>query len=280
MNAPGRAEVVEHRDAQRAALLRVGGRAQLVQQHQRIRRHVQRHLADVRDVRRKRAQALLDRLVVADVRQHLLEQRELGLRRRHRQPRLRHQRQQPHGLQRHRLAAGVGAADQQGAALLVQLQAERHHRAPLPPQHVLEQRMARVPQAAGARRSAGSRNRTPCRSAPWRRAAPAAPASSRVSPDRVARSRAAAPSARAGCGAPRASPLRSAAPARCSGRWFRAARRTACGRWRWRRGSRRRACRRCPAITGTTKRSLRMVTNSSCSTPSSRCARRKRSSDS
>ena len=38
--------------------------------------------------------------------------------------------------------------------------------------------------------------------------------------------------------------------------------------------------RRWPAITGTTKRSLRMVTNSSCSTPSSRCARRKRSSDS
>ena len=38
--------------------------------------------------------------------------------------------------------------------------------------------------------------------------------------------------------------------------------------------------RRWPAITGTTKRSLRMVTNSSCSTPSSRCAFRKRSSDS
>src|SRR5579871_2092396 len=33
-------------------------------------------------------------------------------------------------------------------------------------------------------------------------------------------------------------------------------------------------------MTGTTKRSLRIVTNSSCSTPSSRCARRKRSSDS
>src|ERR1035441_7899495 len=38
--------------------------------------------------------------------------------------------------------------------------------------------------------------------------------------------------------------------------------------------------RRWPAITGTTKRSLRMVTNSSCSTPSSRWARRNRSSDS
>ena len=36
----------------------------------------------------------------------------------------------------------------------------------------------------------------------------------------------------------------------------------------------------CPAITGTTKRSLRMVTNSSCSTPSSWWARRKRSSES
>ena len=38
--------------------------------------------------------------------------------------------------------------------------------------------------------------------------------------------------------------------------------------------------RRCPAITGTTKRSLRMVTNSSCRMPSSWCTRRKRSSES
>ena len=45
-----RAEVLHDRDAQRAALFRVGRRAQFVQQHQRIRRHVQRHLADVRDM--------------------------------------------------------------------------------------------------------------------------------------------------------------------------------------------------------------------------------------
>jgi hypothetical protein len=38
--------------------------------------------------------------------------------------------------------------------------------------------------------------------------------------------------------------------------------------------------RRCPEITGTTNRSFRMVTISSCRIPSSRCARRKRSSDS
>ena len=85
--------------AQRAAFFGIGGRAQFVQQHQRIGRHVERHLADVRDVRGKRAEVFLDGLVVADIRQHLLEDRKLGFRRGHRQARLRHQAEQPDGLQ-------------------------------------------------------------------------------------------------------------------------------------------------------------------------------------
>ena len=113
----GRAEVLHDGHAQRAALFGIGGRAQLVQQHQRIRRHIQRHLADVGDVRRKGAEVFLDGLVVADIGQHLLEERELGFGGGHRQRRLRHQAEQPDGLQRHGLAAGVGAADQQRAAL-------------------------------------------------------------------------------------------------------------------------------------------------------------------
>ncbi len=96
----GSAEMLHYRDAQRAALLGIGGRAHFVQQHQRVRRDVEDHLADVRNVRGKCAETLLNGLVVADIRQHLLENRELGFRRRHRQPGLRHQRQQPHGFQR------------------------------------------------------------------------------------------------------------------------------------------------------------------------------------
>ena len=75
----GRAEVLHERDAERAALFGIGGGAEFVEQHQRIRRDVQRHLADVGDVRGEGAEVFLDRLVVADIGQHLLEERELGL---------------------------------------------------------------------------------------------------------------------------------------------------------------------------------------------------------
>ena len=52
-----------------------------------------------------------------------------------------------------------------------------------------------------------------------------------------------------------------------------------CGRWSWRHESPHPSCASARRH-GTTKRSLRMVTNSSCRMPSSRCAFRKRSSDS
>ncbi len=99
---------------------RIGRAAEFVQQHQRLRRHRLQHLADVRDVGRKTAEAFLDGLLIADVRQHLLEERKLRFRRRHGQPRLRHERQQSYGLHRNRLAAGVRAADQQRALALVE----------------------------------------------------------------------------------------------------------------------------------------------------------------
>ncbi len=114
----GRAEVLDDGHAERAALFGIGGRAQFVQQHQRIGRDVERHLADVGDVRGKGAEVFLDGLVVADIGQHLLEERELGLGGGHRQAGLRHQAEQSHGLQRDGLAAGVGAADQQRAAFV------------------------------------------------------------------------------------------------------------------------------------------------------------------
>ena len=67
---------------------------------------------------------------------------------------LRHQREQSDGLERHRLAARVRTADQQGPAIVVQFERDRHHRLALPPQHVLEQRMPGVRAAASRRAEA------------------------------------------------------------------------------------------------------------------------------
>ena len=104
-------------DGQRRALFGIGGRAQFVEQHQRMRGRVVRDEIDVGDVRRKRGQVLLDRLVVADVGEDGVEDRQLGALGRNRNSRLRHQRQQSDGLQRDGLAAGVGAADDELAML-------------------------------------------------------------------------------------------------------------------------------------------------------------------
>ena len=68
------------------------------------------------------------------------------------QPALRHQRQQAHRLQRHRLAARVGAGDHQGEGLRVQVDIDRHHRGGL------QQGVARLVQAdARARVADGDR---------------------------------------------------------------------------------------------------------------------------
>ena len=56
----GHPEMLHNGDAQRAALLGVGGGAQFVQQHQRVRRHVERHFANIGDVSGKRAEVFLD----------------------------------------------------------------------------------------------------------------------------------------------------------------------------------------------------------------------------
>ena len=81
----------------------------------------------LRHVRREGRQALLDALLVADVGEHLLEDRHpragVGG---DMQAALRHQRQQAHGLERHRLAAGVRAGDQQDAEAAAQLDGDRH----------------------------------------------------------------------------------------------------------------------------------------------------------
>ncbi len=275
----GHTEMLHDGDAERSALFGIGGRAEFVQQHERIGRDVERHLADVGNVRGKGAEIFLDGLVVADIRQHLLEERKLGFQRRNRKARLRHQAEQSDGFQGDRFAAGVGTADQQRVAVFGEFQADRHRLVLTAPQHVLQQRMARFAQQQSVAEARERRNRTRLRTAPWRRSVPVPPwwpASAGWS----RRGRAGGRSVPAGCDALPAPLLRKGAPARCSGRWFRGARQTACGRWSWPRESRRRACAAARRSAGTTKRSLRMVTNSSWRIPSSLCALRNRSRDS
>ena len=70
---------------------------------------VAQHLDDVAHVRGEGREALLDALLVADVREDLLEDRDARIPRRPGSAaRLRHQRQQAHRLERHRLATRVG----------------------------------------------------------------------------------------------------------------------------------------------------------------------------
>ena len=62
-----RAEVIDHRDAERAAFYRIRPGAHLVEQHQRRQREVSVHRHDVGDVRGEGAQACGNGLLVADV---------------------------------------------------------------------------------------------------------------------------------------------------------------------------------------------------------------------
>ncbi len=95
-------------------------------------------------MRGKSAEVLLDRLVVADIGQDLFEERQFRRGARHGQTGLGHQRDHPDGLQRYGLAAGVRAADQERAAILVESQRERDDPFGALAEHINEERMAGV----------------------------------------------------------------------------------------------------------------------------------------
>ncbi len=120
------AEMLDDRRRQRAALVRIGAGADFVEQDQRRQLQLAIHRHQVGDVRRERAQARLDRLFVADVREHAAEHRQLRHRRRQVQSRLRHQREQARGLERNGLATGVGSGDQQHAVRRIEKHVNRH----------------------------------------------------------------------------------------------------------------------------------------------------------
>ena len=134
--------MVGDRHGQCRAFFRIGGGAQLVEDHERSRSRRPRDEVDIGDVRGKSRKVLLDRLVVADIGQHGVEDREFRRVRRHGQARLRHQRQQADGLQCNRLASRVRPGYDQLALVVREFDGDRHHAQSPGAQGPLQQRMA------------------------------------------------------------------------------------------------------------------------------------------
>ena len=139
---PLAASVLDDGNGQRRALHRVGARAQFVKEQQAVLVRLMQDFHGVGHVRREGGQALLNALLVAHVRQHpVKDPQPASVVCGDLQPALGHQRQQPDGFQRHGLAAGVGAGDDQGVVGIAQLQGDGHRlglvqqRVPGPPQH-------------------------------------------------------------------------------------------------------------------------------------------------
>ena len=100
-------EVLCDRDGERSAFFGIGGRAELVQQDERRRVGLARDAVEVDDVRGEAREVALDGLRVANVGVDAGEERQPRFVGRNRNTRLRHQGQQPDGLERDSLAAGV-----------------------------------------------------------------------------------------------------------------------------------------------------------------------------
>ena len=126
----------DERLRERGALDRVGPRCELVQQHERPLAGGVQDRDDARDVAREGREAHLDRLPVADVGEHLVEDGQRGRLGGRPQPGLVEERGEAEGLQRHGLAARVRPADHERAQA-TEVEVDRHRRA------WIEQRMAR-----------------------------------------------------------------------------------------------------------------------------------------
>ena len=114
------------------ALGGISARPQLVKERQVVGGYLVEDTHDVGHVAREGGQALLDGLLVPDVCKHLLEHRQLRAQvRGDLQARLGHEGKQAHGFQGHRLAAGVGAGDNQRGELPAHPQIGGHHHRPV-----------------------------------------------------------------------------------------------------------------------------------------------------
>ena len=215
--SPGRAKMIHQRHAQRAALFRIGCRTDLVQQHQRIRRHIERHLAQAahtcaENVLRFCSIDWLSPISASTCSKTGSSADAHGTGR----PACAIRAIKPDGLQSDGFAARIRTADQQGAALAIQRQAERHHAA-------ASDAAARPSTAGAARcfsrsalakdRECSNRTRCPNRALAKIRSSAAMIAAAsriglRIGPQPLA-------SVRAESGTPRASLLPADAPVRC-----------------------------------------------------------------
>ena len=146
-------EMLGDGDRQCRAFFGIGGRAQFVQQHQRVCRRGARDEVDVGDVSGEGRKILLDGLVVADIGQHGIEHRQLGAVGGDWNAGLRHQGQQADGFQGHGFSAGVGTGDDQFEAFAFEFDADGNDVPAFCFQVSLEQRVAGVDQnqPSGAR---------------------------------------------------------------------------------------------------------------------------------
>ena len=134
----------ENRLGNGAADRRLGSRTELVDQHQRAVGGSGQHVLHVAQVRRIGRQIVVDRLLVADIDADRPENGQLrDLRRRHGITALEEILHKPRRLQADRLAAGIGSRNHEDALVPVEHKIERHDLAPLRPQRLLQQRMAR-----------------------------------------------------------------------------------------------------------------------------------------
>ena len=107
---------------QRGSVVGVGARAQFVEQHERAAIHPLQHVAELLDERGEGREVLGHALVVAHDGEDLGEDGQARPRARgHVTARLRHQGEQAQGLERDRLAARVGAGDDEQRAIRVDL---------------------------------------------------------------------------------------------------------------------------------------------------------------
>jgi hypothetical protein len=125
------------------AVLGVGSRAGLVEEHERAGGRPREDLREVPDVAGEGREVARDGLRIADVGPHRVEERETGARvRQHRNPRLRHEHREAEGLQGDALAAGVRPADEQQSRAGGELDVDRRDGS----SRLDEERMAGAPE--------------------------------------------------------------------------------------------------------------------------------------
>ncbi len=138
----GSAEEIRNCNGQRCALLGIGGRAQFVEQYQRAGVGESRQTVKICNVRRECRERSFDGLRIADIGEKRGENRKAGPRGWHGNSSLRHHGQQRRGLERHRFAACIGAADDELAFCAGQFQNQGDDRTSGSAQAFFEKRVA------------------------------------------------------------------------------------------------------------------------------------------